>query len=162
MKYFGYLLLAFLILVADQWTKALAQQHLSATSAVEITSFLQFVLVYNRGAAFGFLAGAGGWQLYLFAGLALVIAVVLPVWIWRCYKTNATLAIGLACVLGGAIGNLIDRLNLQYVVDFISLHYAGWYFPAFNIADIAITLGAICLILDSFGIYPRNPKSVEN
>ena len=140
---------ALLILALDQYTKVLAYDNLLGQPAVEILPVFSLVLVFNEGAAFGFLHDAGGWQHYLFVGLASVFSLVLIVWIWRECKRNGWLALALSLVLGGAIGNLLDRVNHGYVVDFILLHYSGWTFPAFNIADMAITIGAIMLIIDS-------------
>ncbi len=149
LRYMLFLTFALLILAADQYTKVLAYGNLLGQPAVEILPVFSLVLVFNEGAAFGFLSDAGGWQHYLFIGLALVFSLVLVVWIWRECERNRWLAVALSLVLGGAIGNLLDRLNNGYVIDFLLLHYGGWTFPAFNIADVAITVGAIMLIIDS-------------
>ena len=114
---------------------------------------LQWALVFNRGAAFGFLNDAGGIQHYLFSGLAVTISLILLVWLWREVARNLLLAWGLALILAGAVGNLIDRVRFQFVIDFINLHYHDWYFPAFNIADMAITFGAIIFLIDAFGWF---------
>lgn len=148
-RYALYLFLALVVLVMDQYTKMVAYEGLLGQPAVEILPFFSLVLVFNEGAAFGFLSDAGGWQYYLFVGLALVFSLVLLVWIWRECRHHAWLSTALSLVLGGAIGNLLDRVNHGYVVDFLLLHYGGWTFPAFNIADVAITIGAIMLILDT-------------
>ena len=147
--YFGYLILAILIIVVDQLTKQIANSQLSSQSAVEVLPVFKLVLVFNYGAAFGFLNDAGGWQHWLFVSLAGFFSIVLVVWIWKEYRSNPGLSLGLALILGGAVGNLVDRLQVGYVIDFLLLHYENWYFPAFNIADVAITFGAIILILDS-------------
>lgn len=148
-SYAGYLLLAVIVVIVDQFTKQLAYQNLGGNPAMDILPVFKLVLVLNQGAAFGFLNDAGGWQHYLFISLAVVFSAVLLVWIWRELGRNRWLTFGLSLVLGGALGNLIDRVNAGYVIDFILLHYKDWYFPAFNVADIAITCGAIILIADS-------------
>lgn len=148
-RFVGYLLVSALIICIDQVTKQIAYQQLYGQPAIEVFPFLQWVMVFNTGAAFGFLNDVGGWQHFLFGGLAIAVSIFIVVWLRQVYQTNATLSLGLVCVLGGAIGNLIDRLINQYVIDFILLHYQQWYFPAFNVADIAITCGAILLIFDS-------------
>ena len=117
---------------------------------VEVWPVFNLTLVYNTGAAFSFLADAGGWQRYLFTGLAMVVSVVLVIWL-RGMKTHERLvAWAVALVLGGAIGNLIDRLAYGKVVDFLQWHWEQYYFPSFNLADSAITLGVILLLIDTF------------
>ena len=153
--YTGYLLLAAGIVVIDQLTKQIAYHSLGGNPSIVVLPVLEFALVLNQGAAFGFLSDAGGWQRIFFIALALIFSVVLLVWIWREMQRNRTLTIGLSLVLGGAIGNLIDRSMLGYVIDFIVLHYKDWYFPAFNVADMAITFGAIILIADSIFLSHR-------
>ncbi len=142
--------LALVVVVLDQLTKGLAQQHLLYGRPVEILPVLNFTLYYNTGAAFSFLDDAGGWQRYFFSVIAIVISGVLAVWLYRLRGAQSLLAASLALILGGALGNLWDRLVLGHVVDFISVHYGNSYFPAFNIADSAITVGAALMILDSF------------
>ena len=115
-----------------------------------ITSWFDLMLAHNTGAAFSFLASAGGWQRWFLAGVALVVSVVVSVWLTRLKHTEQMLGIALGLVLGGGLGNLIDRVSLGYVVDFISWHYNDWYWPAFNIADSAICVGAVLLVWDSF------------
>ena len=115
-----------------------------------ILPVLDFTLRYNPGAAFSFLADHDGWQRYFLSGLAAVVSVILAVWIYRLKPQEKLLGVGLALVLGGALGNLYDRVVLGHVVDFISFHWNDWYFPAFNIADSAISAGAVALIIDSF------------
>lgn len=142
--------LALLVLVLDQGSKALAQTLLDYAQPVPVFSWFNLTLHYNEGAAFSFLSDAGGWQRWLFTGLAVVVSSVLVVWIWRLSREQTLLALALALVLGGAVGNVIDRMLLGHVVDFISVHYAGRYFPTFNIADSAISIGAALLLLDGF------------
>lgn len=143
-------LLAVAVIALDQYTKALATGALQYGQAVEVFSWFNLTLQHNTGAAFSFLSNAGGWQRYFFTGIAMVVGAVLVVWLFRLPRNQRLLALSLALVLGGAVGNLWDRLVLGYVVDFISVHYAGYYFPAFNVADSAITAGAVGIILDSF------------
>ncbi|QEP44540.1 lipoprotein signal peptidase [Ectothiorhodospiraceae bacterium BW-2] len=146
-----YLLLTLLVLILDQWTKQLATAHLLYATPVEvIPSLLNWTLLHNTGAAFSFLSDAGGWQRWLFATLAIAISAIMLLWLSRLKSHQHWLAIALALILGGAIGNLWDRLALGYVVDFIDIYYQQWHWPAFNIADSAISLGAVMLIIDTF------------
>jgi signal peptidase II len=108
--------------------------------------------VHNTGAAFSFLSEAGGWQRWFFAGLALAISVIIAVWLARLKKHETLLAVALALVLGGAVGNLIDRLAYGYVIDFLDVYYDTWHWPAFNIADSAITLGVMLMLAETFGL----------
>ncbi len=149
-RYLGYLFLAALIIVVDQLLKDLAVTYLSGRPPIEVLPVLQWFLVYNTGAAFGFLHGAGGFQLYLFIGIAVIVSAIILIWLWRVPDTARLLSLGLALILAGGIGNLIDRIWHQSVVDFINLHYRDWYFPAFNIADIAITFGVILYLIHAF------------
>ncbi len=151
-RYFCFLGFAAIIIILDQVTKAMAYDRLLGEQPIDVLPILQWALVFNRGAAFGFLNDAGGLQHYFFAGLALLVSAGILVWLWRIFMGNTVLAWGLTLVLAGALGNLVDRLRFQYVIDFINLHYQDWYFPAFNIADTAITFGAIFLIMDALGI----------
>lgn len=141
--------LAVLVILLDQYTKVLAESALDYGRPVEVFSWFNLTLQYNTGAAFSFLSDAGGWQRYFFSGVAVVISVVLVVWLYRMPRGQKLLALALALILGGALGNVWDRIMLGHVVDFISIHYAGRYFPAFNIADSAISVGAACMIFDS-------------
>jgi signal peptidase II len=144
-----YYLVSLVVVVLDQWTKKLAVSEL-ADGFVKVTDFFSLVLAYNKGAAFSFLSDAGGWQRWFFTIIAAAVSAVLVVWIYRLKQHEKLLAIALALVLGGAIGNLYDRVMLGHVVDFILVHYQENYFPAFNIADSAISVGAVLLILDAF------------
>lgn len=146
--------LALLIIVLDQVTKGMAEQYLEYARPVVLTSWFNLTLQYNPGAAFSFLSDAGGWQRYFFSIIAVVISAVLIVWLYRLPTSQRLLPLSLALILGGAIGNLWDRVALGHVVDFISVHYGGYFFPAFNIADSAITVGAVLMILDSV-LAPR-------
>ena len=148
----GWLVLSVLVLVIDQVSKA----HFEGTlqmfqQIVVIPDYFSWTLAYNTGAAFSFLADGGGWQRWLFAVIAVVVSAVLVVWLKRLGRDDTWLAIALALVLGGALGNLYDRIALGHVIDFILVHWQNrWYFPAFNFADSAITVGAIMLALDMF------------
>ena len=138
-----------LVIVLDQLTKLWASSALSYAEPVPIIPFLNLTLLHNTGAAFSFLSEAGGWQRWFFALVALVISAVILVWIRRLPNGKVWLAISLALVLGGALGNVWDRIFLGYVVDFIDVYYQRWHWPAFNLADAAISVGAAMLIIDS-------------
>ena len=140
--------LALLVIVLDQISKHWVEAVLTYNEPVVFTSFFNFTLRYNPGAAFSFLSDAGGWQRWFFTIVALVVSAVLVVWIARVASTRKLEAFGLTMILGGAIGNVYDRIVLGHVVDFIVVHYEDYYWPAFNLADSAITLGAILLIID--------------
>jgi signal peptidase II len=135
------------LLILDQLTKIIAKNNLFEGVSQPVTSFLNWTLVYNSGAAFSFLAQAGGWQRWFFTGVGIIAALVM-IWLIRknCHQTIFSLALSL--ILSGAIGNVIDRVLYGAVVDFVDLHYMGWHWPAFNIADSAITIGVILLIID--------------
>lgn len=137
------------VIVLDQVTKFLAETLLTFHQPVPVLPSFNLLLTYNTGAAFSFLAGAGGWQRWFFLGLGLLVSIGLIVWLRRLKPTETRLATALALILGGAIGNLIDRAWLGQVIDFIQLYYQHWYWPAFNLADSAITVGAALLVLDS-------------
>ncbi len=148
----GWLVLSVLVLVIDQVSKAHFEGALQMyQQIVVIPDYFSWTLAYNTGAAFSFLADGGGWQRWLFALIAVVVSAVLVVWLKRLGRDDTWLAIALALVLGGALGNLYDRIALGHVIDFILVHWQNrWYFPAFNFADSAITVGAIMLALDMF------------
>jgi signal peptidase II len=135
------------LLIADQFTKVLILGYYQLGDSTLITSFFNIVRVHNSGAAFSFLASASGWQRWFFTAVG-VGAAVFIVYMLRSHPGQKLFSFALACILGGAIGNVIDRLLHGYVVDFLDFHYAGTHFPAFNIADSAISVGAACLILD--------------
>ena len=139
--------LALLILIADQFTKVLILGFYKLGDATYVTSFFNVVRVHNSGAAFSFLANAGGWQRWFFTGIGISAAIFI-IWMLKSHPGQKLFSFALACILGGAIGNVVDRSLYGYVVDFLDFHYAGWHFPAFNIADSAISIGAVCLILD--------------
>nr|VFK50925.1 MAG: signal peptidase II Aspartic peptidase. MEROPS family A08 [Candidatus Kentron sp. TUN]VFK52094.1 MAG: signal peptidase II Aspartic peptidase. MEROPS family A08 [Candidatus Kentron sp. TUN] len=140
-----WLILAGFIVILDQATKYLASTMLDLYDPVSVLPFFNFTLTHNPGAAFSFLSNAGGWQRWLFIGLTIVISVILIHWLRNVPRGETRLSVALTLVLGGALGNLWDRLTLGAVIDFIDLHYHGWHWPTFNVADSAITIGAILL-----------------
>ena len=139
--------LAFVILLIDQFTKVLIVGFYQLGDSTLVTSFFNVVRVHNSGAAFSFLAGSSGWQRWFFTVIGLAAAALI-MWLLKSHSGQKLFACALACILGGAIGNVIDRLLYGYVVDFLDFHWHNWHFPAFNVADSAITIGAACLILD--------------
>jgi signal peptidase II len=140
---------ALAVFLVDQWTKQMIVRGLSDGAPMRLTSFFSLVLAYNTGAAFSFLAGAGGWQRELFIAIAAVASAVIA-WMVVKHPTESLFCAALALILGGALGNLYDRVTLGRVIDFLLFHYQRYAFPAFNAADSAITVGAGLLILDSF------------
>ena len=138
-----------LVIVLDQLTKLWASSALSYADPVALIPFVNLTLLHNTGAAFSFLSEAGGWQRWFFALVALLISAVILVWLKRLPAGKVWLAVSLALVLGGALGNVWDRIYLGYVVDFIDVYYRHWHWPAFNIADSAISVGAVMLVIDS-------------
>ena len=139
--------LALLLLIADQLTKMVILGNYQLGDATYVTSFFNVVRAHNTGAAFSFLASESGWQRWFFTAIG-VAAAVFIVWLLKSHAGQKLFSFAMACILGGAIGNVVDRSMHGYVVDFLDFHYAGWHFPAFNVADSAITIGAICMILD--------------
>ncbi|HEX6592470.1 MAG TPA: signal peptidase II [Moraxellaceae bacterium] len=149
-KNLQWLWLALLVIVLDQASKAFVVSHMVLGESIPVLPVFNWTLAHNYGAAFSFLHDAGGWQRWFFGGIAVVVSVGIVWWLTRLPAQGARfLACALVLVLGGAIGNLYDRMLLGYVVDFIHVHYGTWHFPAFNIADSAITVGAIMLVIDS-------------
>ncbi|MEH6576683.1 MAG: signal peptidase II [Amphritea sp.] len=151
-----WLWLVVLVVVLDLATKYLANTSLPYGIPHPQLPVFDLTLLYNKGAAFSFLADAGGWQRWFFAVVAFVVSGVLLVWMYRTPKSQRWLGCSLALVLGGALGNLYDRVVQGYVIDFISVHYNNYYFPAFNLADTAITIGAIMLIIDMLWFSQAN------
>jgi len=143
--------LAAAIIVADQAVKAWMVHHFALLERVHVLGVLDIILTYNTGAAFSFLSDASGWQRWLFVVLALGVSAALIVWMRRLRAAvHGLLACGLALIIGGALGNMIDRLTLGRVVDFVHVHWRHHYFPAFNLADSAITVGAVVLLIDAW------------
>jgi signal peptidase II len=144
-----WLWLSAVVLIVDQCSKLIADSLLQFNQPVPLLPFLDLRMVYNPGAAFSFLSDASGWQRWFFVGLTLLVSLVLVVWLRRLSAGQARLALALSLILGGATGNLIDRVVYGHVIDFIDLYYGDWHWPVFNLADSAITLGAGLLILDA-------------
>ncbi|MBL4869120.1 MAG: signal peptidase II [Pseudomonadales bacterium] len=142
-----------LVIGLDQLTKNMASANLELYESIKVMPLFNMTLAHNSGAAFSFLAGEDGWQRWFFAVIAVVVSIVLVMWLYKLPKSNKWLAISLALILGGAIGNVIDRIVLGYVVDFLDVYWGHSHFPAFNIADSAITVGALMMGIDVF----RNP-----
>lgn len=156
-----FLFISLLIVVLDQYTKYLVVEHIPAyTSGVAVTSFFSLVHVYNEGAAFSFLAGMGGWQRYLFMAIASVISLALVVALLRTPCSKPWTCLGIALVLGGAVGNLLDRMFLGHVVDFLMFYIKGddffWSYPSFNVADIGVCTGAALLVI--IGLFAKDEK----
>ena len=146
----AWLWLSLAIIALDQATKFLVTRFFELYERVEVLPVLDFTLLHNTGAAFSFLADASGWQRGFFITLGIVVSIALIVWMWRMPRGEKLLPLALSLIVGGAIGNVIDRIAHGYVIDFIHAHWGAAYFPAFNIADSAITIGAVLLILDAF------------
>ena len=145
-----------IVILLDWYSKQLVSDALELYRPQEVFSWLNITLAHNYGAAFSFLSDAGGWQRWFFIVLASGVSLVLLVWLLRLPRKEWLTALGLALILGGAIGNLVDRIQLGYVVDFIDVYYENWHYPAFNVADSAITCGVILLLLDVLLISRRN------
>jgi len=147
-----YLWVAAVVIAFDQASKVAALRLLVRHAQVEVLPFLNFTLSFNTGAAFGFLNDASGWQNFFFVAVALAATAIIFVWLRRLQPHERLIAIALCLILGGAIGNLLDRLFYGYVVDFIDVVFGNWHFWTFNIADSAISIGAVLLVIDTLGI----------
>ncbi len=145
-----WLWLSLLALVLDQASKLFIDSSMQLYQSIPVIPFFNLTYVHNTGAAFSFLSEAGGWQRWFFAGLAFVISIVIAIWLSRLQKHETLLAVALSLILGGAVGNLIDRLAYGYVIDFLDVYYGAKHWPAFNIADSAITLGVALMLIESF------------
>jgi signal peptidase II len=150
-----WIILSTTVIIADQLTKSLAELYLTPLHSISIFPFLDLTLRYNTGAAFSLLHNAGGWQRYLFITITCIALIILYRWLLSLSTTEKLLSVGLSLIIGGAIGNLIDRIITGEVIDFISVHYMMWYWPAFNIADTAISIGISLLLLDSVLTKPE-------
>lgn len=147
------------VIVVDQLSKIYIATHMYLFEIITVLPVFNIALLHNTGAAFSMLAGAAGWQRWFFIGLALVITAAIVTWLLRMpAKGDRWVAAGLSLVAGGAVGNALDRLTHGYVIDFLQFHWQGWFFPAFNVADSCITVGAILLILDGLFLQKR-PKA---
>lgn len=152
-----FLPIAAIVVALDQASKGWIEARYLLGEFTPLLPWVDITRLHNPGAAFSFLAGAGGWQRWFFTALALGVSAVLIVWLRGLHeRRERTLVFALVCVLAGAIGNVIDRLQHGYVVDFVHLHWQGWYFPAFNIADMSITAGALLLLSDAFSEWRRS------
>ncbi len=141
-----------LSLLLDQASKLAVDGSMQLFESIPLLPYFNLTYVHNTGAAFSFLSDAGGWQRWLFAGLAVVMSSIIGLWLARLKQHETLMAVALALVLGGAIGNLIDRVAYGYVIDFLDVYYQDWHWPAFNIADSAICVGVALMLLESFGV----------
>lgn len=157
-----WLWLAFAVIALDLLTKHLAVSFLEYADPNPVLPFFDLTLLFNYGAAFSFLSDAGGWQRWFFALIAVGVSIFIVIWMQKTQRNYWWLGMGLSLILGGAIGNLYDRIFQGYVIDFISLHYQNYFFPAFNLADSAITLGAAILIIDMLFLESKRKKSEES
>lgn len=142
--------IAVMVLVLDQFTKQLAEQLLTYHQPLPVLPMLNLTLSYNTGAAFSFLGDAAGWQRWLFSGFAAAVSIALVVWLRRLPPWERWMTWGLSLLLGGALGNLIDRLLYGHVIDFIHVYYDRWSYPIFNVADCGITVGAVMILIHAF------------
>jgi signal peptidase II len=150
-----WLLVAVFVIALDQYTKRLITARFELFDRVPVMPYFDLVRLHNTGAAFSFLANASGWQNWFFSGVAFAVSVLILWWLYLQPPGRIVVPLGLVLVLGGAIGNLIDRLQHGYVVDFVLLYYDRWSFPAFNVADSAITVGVILMLFDGFFLEGR-------
>lgn len=151
-----WLWLSLLVLVLDQASKLAIANSMQLYESIPLMPLFNLTYVHNQGAAFSFLSQAGGWQRWFFAGMAIIISGILAIWLTRLKSHETLLATALALILGGAIGNLVDRLAYGYVIDFLDVYYENWHWPAFNIADSGITVGVGLMLLESFGVGKKN------
>ena len=155
-----WILITVVVFVLDQWTKLLVLDNMQLGERIEVLSFFNLVHVHNYGAAFSFLSDQPGWQRWFLSGVTILVSVGIFIWLTRLKQSQLLLATALVFILGGALGNLYDRLAYGYVVDFIDWYYGTYHWPAFNLADAAISLGAVLLIVDTFK-NPEPPKAEE-
>lgn len=149
-----WLWLSALVIIIDQLTKRVVDTTMQLYQSIELIPYFQLTYLRNQGAAFSFLSGAGGWQRWFFIGLAVIASVFICFWLKKLDRSQRWEAIAWALVLGGALGNLIDRILYGYVIDFLDVYVGDWHWPAFNVADSAITVGVVMLLLDSFRTQP--------
>ena len=157
-----WLFLSFMVILLDQATKQFAEAMLTAYEPLTLLPFFDLTLMYNKGAAFSFLSDQSGWQRWFFVLLALIVTAVLIGWLRRLKPQERWVALALSLIIGGALGNAIDRLLFGQVIDFIHIHYQQYYWPAFNVADSAITIGVVVMLFDAFLLAPKRegPSSV--
>lgn len=150
-------LLIILVMIVDQFTKYWVTHHLYIEEPVRVLPFFNLYLRYNQGAAFSFLKEAGGWQIFFLSGVSIVAIIALSIWLLRLSYPNSWTACALSLVIGGAAGNLIDRVRISFVIDFFDFHIGGWHYATFNAADSAIVIGIIMLLIQAF--FKRNSVS---
>lgn len=153
--------LSLLVIVLDQASKFWIMANFADYEVLTVWPVFNLTLVYNTGAAFSFLSDAGGWQRWFFIGLGTIVSLVMAIWLTRLQPAERLTGFGLALVIGGAVGNIIDRIWLGKVVDFLQWHWEDWYWPSFNVADSAITLGVVLLLVDGLRA-PRAAKDQES
>ncbi len=146
-KAWPWIYLSIFIIVCDQFTKYLVLKHFTEQTIVHIFPFLNFILSFNAGASFGFLDAQSGWQIYLLSAVSIIVSIILITWLCRHARSEWMIAMPVSLVLGGALGNLMDRLRFGFVTDFIDFHVNGWHFATFNIADSAVSVGATWIVL---------------
>lgn len=151
-----WLWLSALVIIIDQITKRIVDTTMQLYQSIELIPYFQLTYMRNQGAAFSFLSGAGGWQRWFFIALAVIASVFICFWLKKLNRSQRWEAIAWSLVLGGALGNLIDRILYGYVIDFLDVFIGDWHWPAFNVADSAITVGVVMLLLDSFKPQPRS------
>lgn len=156
-----WLWVSLLVLILDQASKLAVDTSMQLYESIPLMPYFNLTYAHNTGAAFSFLANAGGWQRWLFAGLAVVMSGIIAVWLARLEKHETLMAVALSMVLGGAIGNLIDRVAYGYVIDFLDVYYKQWHWPAFNIADSAICIGVGLMLLESLGVGNKSAEALE-
>jgi signal peptidase II len=154
-----WLWLTLLAVLLDQGSKLAIDASMQLYESIPVSPFFNLTYVHNPGAAFSFLSEAGGWQRWFFSGLALTISIGITIWLAKLQKHETLLAAALSLILGGAIGNLVDRVAYGYVIDFIDVYYGNAHFPAFNIADAAINLGVFLMLAESFGWFGTAKKA---
>lgn len=150
-----WLWLSLIVILLDQASKQVAESLLTLYESVKVLPFFDLTLLYNKGAAFSFLSNQSGWQRWFFIVLAVVVCIVLIGWLWRLKREERWVAVALSLIIGGAIGNVIDRILFGQVIDFFHFHYQQHYFPAFNVADSAITIGVIVMLYDAMILAKR-------
>jgi len=154
-----WLMLSLLTVILDQASKLAIDHSMQLYQSISLVPFFNLTYVHNTGAAFSFLSDAGGWQRWFFAALAVIMSAILVRWLAKLEQHETLLAIALSLILGGAIGNLLDRVIYGYVIDFLDVFYGNSHFPAFNVADSAISVGAFLMFAETFGLFAQNKKS---
>ncbi len=161
LKNLHWLWLAMVVFVLDQWSKTYFERLLDLGQSIDLLPVFSWTLAYNTGAAFSFLHDAGGWQRWFFIVLAIGVCSAMTVWLCRLPANARWLMAGIGLLVGGALGNVYDRYTLGYVIDFIHVHYQTWHFPAFNVADCGITVGAALLVIDSLFLEPKRQAAAS-